>query len=394
MRAMGVTSPAPRLPSGTFDATGARATDRPAEATARRTTPPIKIWAFIGALILAFEVYVLIRWLAGPYFKHVSAGPTAEPGWMRTTENIWQVAGVLATIGIVYWFVVRPWRREGAPTTDGLLVCAFGTLWFEDPLSSYYGHWFTYNANLVNFGSWVKGVPGWMSYGSPGHMVLEPLLIIPFVYVYFIMIGVLVGCWAMRRAEERWHLSTLQLLGVCFVTMAALDLIGEGLIFLPLGFWEYPGGYGLLWPSTYHKYPVNEMLTIAALFTALCALRYFKNDRGHTLVERGIDRLKVGARWKHGLRFLAFLAAVHLALIAAYNIPNSVVGAHSRPWPADLQKRSYLTDGVCGAGTNIACPGPGIPLFRGNNTVHLDPNGRLVVPAGVTLPRLVPFASR
>ena len=225
-------------------------------------------------------------------------------------------------------------------------------------------------------------------------MVLEPLLIIPFVYVYFIMIGVLVGCWAMRRAEERWHLSTLQLLGVCFVTMAALDLIGEGLIFLPLGFWEYPGGYGLLLPSTYHKYPVNEMLTIAALFTALCALRYFKDDRGHTLVERGVDRLKVGAGWKNGLRFLAFLAAVHLALIVAYNIPNSVVGAHSRPWPADLQKRSYLTDGVCGDGTTNACPGPGVPLLRGNSTAHLDPNGNLVVPAGVTLPKLVPFASK
>jgi hypothetical protein len=352
------------------------------------------VCAFLGGLILAFEAYVLIRWLSGSYFKHVSAGPTPEPGWMRTAENIWQAAGIVTTIGIVYWFVVRPWRRERKLTTDALLVLAFATLWFEDPLSSYYGHWFTYNANLVNFGSWVNGVPGWNAPGTPGHMVLEPLLIIPFVYVYFIMIGVLVGCWAMRKAEERWNLSTLQLLGVCFLTMALLDLIGEGLIFLPLGFWEYPGGIGMLFPSTYHKYPVNEMLTIAAIFTGLCALRYFKDDRGRTIVERGIDRLKVGEAGNNALRFLAIAGAVHIILVLGYNLPNSVIGAHSRPWPADLQKRSYLTDGVCGAGTTIACPGPGIPLFRGNATAHLSPSGKLVVPPGVMLPTPVPFARR
>jgi hypothetical protein len=331
---------------------------RPAtDALPRRSTPPIKLWATAGTLILAFEVYILVRWITGPYATRVAPGPTPEPGWMRIGEAAWQLAGVLATVAIVWWFIVRPWRRERRLTTDGLLVCAFATLWFEDPLSSYFGHWFTYNANLVNLGSWVKGVPGWMSYGSPGHMVLEPLLLIPFVYVYFIMIGVLVGCWAMRAAERRWQLSPLPLLGVCFGTMALLDLIGEGLIFLPLGFWEYPGGYGLLWPSTYHKYPVNEMLTIAAIFTGICALRYFKDDRGRTLVERGIDRLGVGPRRRGALRFLAIAGAVHLILIAGYNLPNSLVGAHPARWPADLVKRSYLTDGVCGPGAPRVCPG-------------------------------------
>ena len=328
-----------------------------AEAPTRRTPPAIKLWAAAGAAILAFEAYVLVRWVSGSYFERVSPGPTPEPGWMRIGEAAWEGAGILATVAIVWWFLVRPLRRERRLTTDGLLVCAFATLWFEDPLSSYFGHWFTYNANLVSFGSWVRGVPGWMSYGSPGRMVPEPLLLIPFVYVYFIMIGVLVGCWAMRSAERRWQLSTLQLLGVCFGTMAVLDVIGEGLIFLPLGFWEYPGGYGLLWPSTYHKYPVNEMLTIAAIFTGICALRYFRDDRGRTLVERGIDRLTVGPRRRGALRFLAIAGAVHMILIVGYNLPNSLVGAHARPWPAALVKRSYLTDGVCGVGTPRACPG-------------------------------------
>ena len=323
----------------------------------RRTTPPIKWWALAGAAVLAFELFVLARWVTGPYFKHVPAGPTAEPGWMRTIQDIWQPAGIVAALGFLYWFLVRPWRRERTVTTDGLLVAAFATLWFEDPLSAYYGHWFTYNSNLVNLGSWVKDVPGWLSAGKPGAMLVEPILVIPMVYVYFIMIGAMLGCWVMRRAEARWpQLSAIQLVGICLVAMAALDFVAEGLIWLPLGFWEYPGGVGMLFPSTYHKYPINEMLTIAVTFTGIASLRYFRDDQGRTLVERGLDRLRVGGARRTALRFLAILFAVHAILFLGYNVPNSWVGAHSGPWPADLVKRSYFTDYLCGAQTNSACP--------------------------------------
>ena len=77
------------------------------------------------------------------------------------------------------------------------------------------------------------------------------------------------------------------------------------------------------------------------------------------IVERGIDKVKAGPRTKVLIRALAAVAAVHLALIVFYNIPNSWIGIHSDEWPADLQKRSYLTNYVCGDGTDRACPGPG-----------------------------------
>jgi hypothetical protein len=388
---MGITTPERRLAPAALDLTASRAAE-PAE-LARRTTPPIKLWALLGGAGLAFELFVLVSWVTGPYFKHVPSGPTAEPGWMRTVHDIWQPAGIAAALFCLYWFIVRPWRRDRTVTTDGLLVAAFATLWFQDPLSAYYGHWFTYNANLVNFGSWVKDVPGWLSVGKPGAMLVEPILLIPAVYVYFIIIGTLLGSWVMRRAGERWpRLSTLQLIGICFLAMAALDFVAEGLIWLPLGFWEYPGGVGLLFPSTYHKFPLNELLTIATIFTAIASLRHFRDDKGRTVVERGIDALRVGTRGQTALRFLAIAGAVHLILFLGYNLPNSVVGAHSRPWPNDLVKRSYFTDYICGQGTDNACPSPGVPLPRGNASAHLGPNGQLVVPAGAKLPKLVPFA--
>ena len=38
-------------------------------------------------------------------------------------------------------------------------------------------------------------------------------------------------------------------------------------------------------------------------------------------------------------------------LIVCYALPNLYSGSHSRPWPAALQRRSYLTDLVCGPAT-------------------------------------------
>ena len=59
--------------------------------------------------------------------------------------------------------------------------------------------------------------------------------------------------------------------------------------------------------------------------------------------------------------------------------PSSPAGLHGGPWPADVQNRSYLTNGVCGPGTSYACASPSVPTPR-RNSAHLDPAGELVGP--------------
>ena len=76
----------------------------------------------------------------------------------------------------VWHFFIQPYRREGRFSFDGLLCMAlFVFAFFQDPLANYGGAVFTYNAELVNFGSWLNEVPGAVTPGQPGAQLPEPL---------------------------------------------------------------------------------------------------------------------------------------------------------------------------------------------------------------------------
>ena len=97
--------------------------------------------------------------------------------------------------------LVQPWRRDGRPSTDGLMALACLCLVVQDPWSSYVQHWFTYNAYLPNMGSWVNEIPGWMAFGAPGEQVPEPILWSPFMYCYAFFAITVLGCWQMRLGQ-------------------------------------------------------------------------------------------------------------------------------------------------------------------------------------------------
>jgi hypothetical protein len=341
------------------------------------STPPIKLFAFAGGLLIAFIVYVFARWIAGPYFKRVPAGPTHAPGWMLFALHAFEYGGLPLAAFVIYRCLVRPWRRDGRPSTDGLLVLGYATVWFQDPFSNYYVNWFTYNTNLINFGSWVKEIPGWVSPQHPGAMFAEPIVFIGPAYVYFLCASVIFGCWVMRSSKARWpRLQGYHLVLICFVVMCIVDLVAEGLIWMPLGFWSYPGGHGVLFPSTYHKFAAEEMIPIGLMFTGLSSLRYWRDDRGYTFAERGADRIQAPL-WRINLmRAFAVIFAVQAITFVCYSIPAAWSVTHTQPWPKDTLKRSYFTSGLCAGATGRACSGPNVPIPR-QNSPYLTTRGTL-----------------
>jgi hypothetical protein len=364
----------------------------PTDPTSDNKTPAIKIWAGIGLAFVLVHVYIIGKWITGPNFKHVPQGPSQPPTWMRVELIGWQVVSIPAVLALLYFLVIRPWRRDRHVGIDGLFVIAGFSIFCQDVWSSAGNHWFTYNASMVNFGSWANDVPWFNAYGKPGHMLVEPILFLPAAYAYNMTIAAAVGCWVMRKFKSRRpQTSTAGIVAFGFVAMCAFDVLLEGIIFLPLGVFEYGGGHWNLFSNTYHRYPLNEMVTIGAVFTALATLKFFRDDRGLTVVERGVDKLGLSPGKTLALRAFAVVGFVNLAMFAFYNVPNTLIGINGEPWPADLQQRSYFLNGICGEGTDRACPGGSNPHIN-DHSVYPNTHGGITVPDGVSpLPQPVPL---
>ena len=66
-------------------------TEVPAEALDARPESrfnPVQALAFVGGVILVFQLYVWGKWITGPYFTPVPPGPSLPPLWMRTVLTV------------------------------------------------------------------------------------------------------------------------------------------------------------------------------------------------------------------------------------------------------------------------------------------------------------------
>lgn len=363
-------------------AEGTRLPGRPQLAQApaeRRKVRPIKWWAAIGAGFLLLEAFIIGKWIISGHAKTTPDGLTPIPGWMKSVALWWQIAGVIALGGFIYYLIIRPWRRERRVTLDGLLTIAFLLLYWQDPLVNYTQAHFTYSTAFLNYGSWAAEIPGWLS--PNGSKFAEPVVWSGAAYVYAIFGVIMLGSWLMRKIKARWpQISNTQLVLAIFAIYVLNDIFQE-LVFMRLGFWAYPGAIrGLtIFRGHYYQFPMTEGFLWGGACTAFACLRYFRDDKGQTIAERGIDEVRATSRQRVGLRFLALFGILNVLLIGVYNVPYQLVGMHADSWPADIVNRSYLTDQLCGPETDRACSSPLNPIPR-RGSAHLNPDGDLVKP--------------
>ena len=347
-----------------------------------RPSPAVKWWAGLGAAVIALQLYVYTRWVFSPHFRRVDSGPDEIPLVMRLTTHVAEVLCISLMVFGLYRYVFKPLRRDHRLAPVGLIWASAGTIcwlgWSTNwmvPIGNWGGAiWF-------NMGSWYCYIPGWVS--PNGCNVAEVNSFgLPVVFVW-IGLGSMFMCGMMRKAKQRWPgISRSGLIVVALGTAFVLDIILE-IALVRGGLYTFSGTIPelSLFAGHYYQFPIYEGFLMAPMWAMMGALLYFTDDKGRTWADRGVDSLHLSPRKVEVVRYLAFAGFLNLLMIL-YTL--GWIFFTIQPgfqWTGDtVGKRSYLIQGLCGPGTNVACVTDGAPLPRGSLGLsqYVDPDGNVI----------------
>jgi hypothetical protein len=333
--------------------------------TELKVQKPIVAWAVIGAFLFAFEIYVLGAWILGDNFVPTDPGPDPISAGMKLYLVGLQTVVTLAAVVCLYFWVWRPWRRQGQATSDVMLALAASMIFFWDMCMNYTSVHLLYNSHMVNFGAWANGA--WPSWTSPNaHLLPEPIFVTIPGYTCLVFSQVMLICWLMRKALVRKpNLGVFSIIGLIVLGCFIVDSIIETTL-LRTGIYAYPGGIRelTLFAGETYQFPLTEGFFFGGLgIGSMAVLKFFKNDKGQTFVEAGADQLKLPPFQKQWVRFLAIFGFCHSMFFVLYMVPNQWLATHSDPFPQGYP--SYMLNGMCVSGPEAnQCPGPGVDMPR------------------------------
>ncbi|ORA11669.1 spirocyclase AveC family protein [Mycobacterium arosiense] len=315
----------------------------------------VLIWASLGLLQVLFAAYCVTRWYASGEMSPTPPGPDAMSLPNIVVMWVLQVIGPGVAVWAIWYFVAKPWRRDGRPSGDGmLLIACFLIAIPHDILLTYTKPSFSYNSHYVNAGSWLSQVPG---IGTPNaHRIPEPLLLVLPGYAWALFLWAILGCVVMRAVRRRWPVMPyVGLLAITYISLLAIDVVFETAL-VRFRVMAFTGAvhHFTLWAGTTYQLPIHEVLCWVAFLTAMTAIRYSRDERGLTFVEQGVDSLRLPTAYRLGLRQLALLGVCTVAITLFYNLPWQLVSAHDDSFPANMP--SYMLNGVCAPPATVATP--------------------------------------
>lgn len=288
--------------------------ERIAPAGGRRGWGLTHYLALVGAILLVVQAYVYVAWLSDSPHQITKFRDRQDISW--TMARVFEVAVFLGFIACLV-YVVRKSRREGRLTFDAKLVIAgFTVIWLDEwtnlvaPIWAYSTQWL----NLNNPTAYLPGVI------NPDMKRLPFPMFHLFNYPVALLGAGIVVSALMRLIRRRWPgLSTAQLVllvagaGMCF------DLVYEMPMFA-LRLWSFPGSpsWLALFRGSAMKFPIFEIIPAGMAFATFGALRFFKNDRGQEITERGLDHLP--ARRRSVVSILALAGVVQLVWLACTTV--------------------------------------------------------------------------
>lgn len=354
----------------------------PSAIATEKPSLPIRWWATLGAFVVALQLYVYTRWVFSKDFKRVDSGPDKIPLSMRVVAHSFEVLVITLMIWGLYRYVIKPLRTQGRLSPVGLMWASACTIYWLDWSTNWVvpiGNWT--GAAWFNMGSWYSYIPGWV---SPNGSRVAELNSFGFpVVIVWLGLGSMFMCTVMRKVKtRRLDISRAGLVMTAIGTAFVLDIICE-CILIRSGMYTYSASIPQLslFANHYYQFPIFEAFLMAPMWGLMGSVLYFTDDKGQTWTERGLDKMRLSPRQAGVMRFLAFSGFLNLLMIC-YTL--GWIFFTIQPgfqWTKDtVGKRSYLIQGICGPGTNVACATEGSPLPRGSRglTQYVDPEGNVI----------------
>jgi len=305
-----------------------------------------RLWAGIGLLSLLFATYCFIDWIASGNYMPRGIG-TDEPTSGQKAFAIFSHALNIGACMWVYWhFVVKPWRADGRVSDDGIFVMAMHAMWFPyDLFINSFVPTFIYSSWGPVLGGWMANVPTTL---TPNAEFLPATpLVSAFAYPWSIFFPAVIACSFVKKWQARYpQRSYLTHFALIYAFLFVFGL--QELVSVYFQFMAFPTVIGslTLFPGEVYQLPVYETAFYSLMMVIFAAFRYFRDERGLTVVERSVDEITRTPRQRFIYRFLAVHGFCVAVFLLSYNIPEALVSMHSDTYAKDLP--SFLNNDVCG----------------------------------------------
>ena len=314
--------------------------------------------AIIAIPIAVVQIWTLTAWLLDRPHQITEFREHGTLNWWAC--RFYEGLGLVLVAIVVPW-VLRQCIRQRRLTFDAHFLLAGATIFWGDAAVNFFVPTFLYSSNFVNLNNPLGHMP-FMVNPDMGRLPDPLLFSVPLETAGLLVAAIAMGALAKWFRQRYPGISTPKLIGLLVVVALAVEVLVE-LPIIAMGLWTYTSpplmSVGL---GGGHRYPFPALIAGTCFFMVPALLRLFKDDRGRTLIERGMDHYHPAKRG--AVTFLALYATLQILVWGPATVPVLLYGPYQEEWP---EYEEYLVNDVCDApgiaGTRYG-PCPGSPGFR------------------------------